>query len=160
MFKQLVILTTLFMHYSPSFSMSEDSPASFKSRIAELNARGASKEEIARFADDYLDYFIEDSSHRGLFCKESYPLDFYMEQFNQFLEGGADKNVRLNFTKTTALMYAARSNRPDIFKALIAIGVDPTLTDKYGKTAGEQRGVTPEIKGLFEDAVKSWHANK
>lgn len=143
--------------------MSEDenlSEASFKRRVEELKAQGTSDEEITRFATDYLDSFIEASYDRGMSCKESYPLEFYMEQFNMFLEAGADKNARLNFTGTTALMFAASANRPDIFKALLAIGVDPTLTDRDGHTAGEQPRAKAEIKGLFEDAVKAWHAKK
>lgn len=139
--------------------MSEDSPASIKGRIEELKAQGASNEEIMRYATDYLDSFIEDSYERGM-CEEAYSLDFYMKQFNMFLEAGADKNARLNFTGTTALMFAASANRSDIFRALVAIGVDPTLKDRYGKTAGEQPRAKAEIKGLFEDAVKAWHAKK
>ncbi|CAN5196942.1 hypothetical protein BH09DEP1_BH09DEP1_5610 [soil metagenome] len=140
--------------------MGEDSNASFKVQLAQLKAQGASNEKIAHFANDYLDSFIEDSFNRGKLCKESYPLELYMEQFNQFLAAGADKNVRLNFTGTTALMFAASANRPEIFKALVAQDVDPTITDRKGRTAGQQPGVTPEIKVLFEDAVIAFGAQK
>ena len=146
-----IIFFALFIYCSSSFSMAKDQLAHFKQQIAALKAEGASDQDIAHVATNTLQSLLE------------YPLLYisvedYMSRYRALVEAGANKNVTHPKNGKTALMFAVCDGRPDIAKALLTLGVDPTIQDSQGNTALQQcpvinKAVMPEIRCLFEEAA-------
>lgn len=148
--KQTLLLFILITKCSFVLPMAPDPVAHIRRQIAGLKAEGLTADEIAQVATNTLQSLLDYPLLR-------FPLGNYISQYKALIGAGADKNVRHPKNGKTALMFAAIDGRPDIVKALLALGVDPTIADSNGCTVSQQYPVInefcmPEIHCLSEEA--------
>ncbi|CAN5197022.1 hypothetical protein BH09DEP1_BH09DEP1_5620 [soil metagenome] len=150
--KQSLLFFALLIKGSLALAMvPEPNVEHIKKQIRQLqDEEGITQEEIAHIVTNTLQALL---GYPLLYI----PAEKYLSLYKTLVEAGADKNVRHPKNGKTALMFAALDGRPDIFKALLALGVDPMVQDNNGSTAALQypafdEKTIPEIQCLFEEA--------
>lgn len=156
--KKVLIFSILLTKCSFVLTMAPDPVAHIKRQIAQLKAEGLDDAQIALVATNTLQGLLQ---HHLL----HFPLERYISQFKALVEAGADKNVRHPTNGKNALMFAALDSRPDIFRELLALGLDTKTLDSNGCNASQQYPVIndasiPEIQCLFEEAELAQQTQK